>query len=374
MGPERRIRVLTVVDYLGDVSGGAENAALTLAMELPRDRFDVHMCATRECTGAPLRKLQAAGIPVHDLGRTARRDLRGHARLLGLLRAVRPDVLHAHKYSANVPAAVFGRMARVPVVIAHEHSWDYEGDLQRKVLDGVVGRLADAFIAVSTRDAERMERLEHVPREKIEVILNAWSPRPAPDVELDLRARLGIADDAHVAATLTVMRRQKRLDLMVEAFELVVAQDPTAHLVIGGDGEERPVVELAIQRRGLQDHVHLLGYVQQTEAVWRAADLLLLSSDFEGTPLVVAEAMAAGVPVVATDVGGLPDLTDEDSAILVPRRDARRLADAVLELLGDDERRARMGAAARAQAATLTAAAQADRVAALYERLLAAKR
>ena len=373
MTPDGRVRVLHVLDRLDDASGGGERAALGLALELPKDRYDVHLCTMRHCGGAPLAALREAGVTVHVLERGHRFDVAGHLRLLALVHHLHPDVLHAHMYASNVPGSLFGRIAGVPVVVAHEQTWDYEGDPLRKVLDAVVGQLADAFIAVSSADARRMARLERVPGRKIHMFPNAWAPRAEPAVVADLRAALAIPADAPVVAALTVMRPQKRLDVMIAAFRQVRDRLPAAHLVIGGDGGERRTVEAAIAAEGLQDAVHLLGFTREIQPLWRASDLVLLSSDYEGTPLAIAEAMAAGLPVVSTDVGGLPDMTTPDSAILVPRRDPAALADAVVALLGDEDRRWRMGEAAREQAASLTSAAHAEKVAALYEQLLAAR-
>ncbi len=371
--PSGRIRVLGLVDRLDDSSAGAERAALALAVNLPRDRFDVWLCTSRLAGGEPLEELLASGARHVHLGRTATFDLAGHRRFAALLRALRPDVLHAHMYGSNVWGSIFGRVFRVPAVVAHEHTWSYEGQYVRRVVDGlVIGRLADAFLAVSSADAERMHRLERVPRAKIEVVPNAWSPRPAAAAG-DLRTELGIPAGAAVAAAVMLMRPQKRLDVLLDAFARLRANLPDARLIVAGDGEERAAVEAGIVRRGLGAAVHLLGYREDTAAVWAAADVMVMSSDFEGMPLSLLEALAAGVPVVATNVGGIPDVVDERCSILVERRDPEALARGLATVLSDPDRRAAMAVAARARAGDFTVAKYAERCAGVYERLLAAR-
>lgn len=369
-----RIRVLHVLDTLDESAAGGERAALYLATHLPADRFEVLLCTTRRSGGEPLDQLRAAGVRHFDLRRRGRADLAGYGALLRLIRQVRPDVLHTHMYGSNASGMVFGAMARVPVRVAHEQTWSYEGAPLRRFIDGqVIGRLADVFVAVSSADAERMERIEHVPAHKLRMIPNAWSAR-AEQVGADLRVELGIGPEVPLAASVMVMRPQKRLDVMVDAFAVTLQHLPDAQLLMVGDGPERARVIAHIERLGLQHAIRVLGYREDVGSVWEAADVLFLSSDFEGTPLSMLEGMAAGTPVVSTEIGGVPDITNDDCAVLVPRRDPHALGTALATVLGDPERRRRMGEAARTTAASFTAEAHARKFAELYESLLAKAR
>lgn len=363
-----RVRVLMLVDRLADDIGGGERAALALSLHLPRDRFDVTVCTTRWGVGAPIEELRAAGIRHVDLRRRGRFDVVGLGRLCRMLRREHFDVLHAHMFGSNVWGALLGRLCRVPVVVAHEQTWSYQGQPLRKALDFAIGRLVHGFIAVSTADARRMVSLERVPANKVVVIPNAWMPRRTTAPRGELRAELGVEAGAPVAATVAVFRRQKRLDVLLDAWARVDV--PEARLVlVGGRGEEEAVRARAA-RPDVADRVHFAGLRQDVDAVWRAADLAVMSSDFEGTPLAALEAMAHGVPVVATEVGGLPDIVEQGvSGLLVPRRDAAALAAAISALLRDPERRRRMGEAARRRADEFSAERHATRCAELYMRL-----
>jgi glycosyltransferase involved in cell wall biosynthesis len=343
-----RLRVLVLVDEVGDEVGGAERFAVGVACALPRDRFDVSVCATHAATGDLTADLDRAGVRHFALGRSGRFDMLAFRRLVRYLRRERIQVLHSHKFGSNVWGAVFGALCRVPVVVAHEHTWSYEGRPLRKLLDGkLIGRVADAFVSVSSADRERMIDLEGVPDRKAVTIPTAYVPRP-PAPQGDLRAELGIPAGA-VVGTMAQLRPQKALTVLIEAFSGLAARRQPAHLVIVGGGPCLDELREAADRSGVSARVHFPGPRSDLHTVLAALDVAAMSSDFEGTPLFAFECMAAGTPLVATAVGGLPDLLgDGRSAVLVPRRDPAALATAIERLLSaPDERRALAGAAAR---------------------------
>jgi glycosyltransferase involved in cell wall biosynthesis len=370
-----RLRVLMLVDNLHEGVGGAERFVVGLATHLPREEFDVAVCTTRQARGPLLEALLDAGVEHIGLERRGRADVAAFARLSRRLRRRPPHVLHAHKFGSNVWGSVLGRSCRVPVVIAHEQTWSYEGNPLRKVLDGVIGRLADAFVAVSSADAERMVRVERVPERKVRLIPNAYIPSPTRRPPgWSLRAELGLADDIALIGTAAMLRPQKAQHVLVDAFAILAARHPRANLVIAGDGECRSALEAQVRRLGLARRVHMLGRREDVDAILEQLDVAVLSSDYEGTPLFAFECMAAGTPLVATAVGGLPDvLQDGRSGRLVPRRDAAALASAVAALLADPSERERIAAAARERLDAFRMPAIAARFAELYRGELAAK-
>lgn len=361
-----------LVDRLDDTLGGGEMTVVSLATSLPADRYEVWVCTSRIAEGWPLETLEKAGVKHVHLGREGG-SVRPFRRLARLLREERIDIVHGHMFGSNVWASIVGRLARVPVVVAQEQTWSYEGQPIRKLADAAIGRLAHAFIAVSTADAERMRRLERVPASKIHMIPNAWYPREVR-AEVNLREELGVGEEVPIVASVAVLRPQKRLEFLLEAFEIAAAAVPAAHLVIAGSGPELPKLKGLIEGMSSRERVHLLGVRSDVAAIWRMVDVAAMSSDFEGTPLSALEAMSAGVPLVATSVGGIPDIAQEGvSALLVPRRDGPALGAALTRLLTDHELRERMGHAARDRAQEFTAERHAQRTAELYERLLAAR-
>jgi glycosyltransferase involved in cell wall biosynthesis len=362
--------VLQLVDVLDDGAGGAERFAVGLARSLPAERFEVAVCATRRCEGALADELAAAGISCFALGRRRSLDVLPFRHLAGFLRRESIDVLHAHMFGSNAWGSIIGRACRVPVVLAHEHTWSYEGRPLRRFVDGrVIGRLATRFLSVSSADRERMIRIEGVPGEKALTLPTAYVPRDtAPGG--DLRAELGIAPEAQVIGTIARLRVQKALHVLIEAVASMAQSFPDARLVIVGDGPDRARLEHAAAPLG--ERVVFAGPRTDLDATLAAFDVAAMSSDFEGLPLFVFEAMAHRTPLVATRVGGIPDVVEHGvTGVLVPPGDADALAEALGALLNDPDRRGELAAAAHERLAEFTIDSVAARFAALYEDLLA---
>jgi glycosyltransferase involved in cell wall biosynthesis len=348
----RKLRVLTLLDN-PDVTGGGERLAVTAAMTVDPNRFDRYLCATRAVDGPTFEPdLRAAGVQVLTLRRESKTDLNAWEPLVSLVRRERIDVLHAHKFGSNVWGALFGTLLRIPVVVAHEQSWasarySIAGERLRAFLDReIVGRGADVFIAVSHADRQRMIAVEGIDSERVRVL---WNAVPTPRLTgNDVRAELGIPAGAPVVGTVCQLRPEKALDLLVAAAGILKQEFPELRVLIAGDGAEEGRLRAQIESASLDETVLLLGTRQDVPDVLAAVDVAVCCSDFEGTPLSVMEYMGAGRPVVATDVGGLPELIDHDvTGLLFERRNAEGLAGALGVLLRDPERRAAMGARAR---------------------------
>jgi len=369
-----RTRILFMIDYALS-TGGAERLAVGLATHLPQDRFEPWMCVTRNADARASAALADAGVRQVTLGRTAKWDVHRLSTLARVLKAERFDILHTHKFGSNLWGALIGSACGIPAIVAHEHSWSYEGNPPRAWIDGnVIGRLATRFVAVSRADADRMIRKEGVSAHKVTVIPNGYIPSPASSNH-DVRAELGLDANAPVIGIAAVLRPEKRIDLLLVAHARVRSVVPEAKLVIAGDGECRAALERQARDLRLDGSVHFLGARTDVDSVLRAADVGALSSDREGSPLLVFECMANQTPLVATAIGGVPDVVEDGrTGVLVPRRDPDALADGLIGLLTDPERRARMAAAAKDALRGYTIDATAGRFAALYDSLVPARR
>jgi glycosyltransferase involved in cell wall biosynthesis len=368
----RRLRVLQMIGRLNDL-GGAERFTIALATGLPRDRFDVWVCAPRGASSGAARALARAGVPLVDLGRRGKLDAFRTARLLGLLRRERFDVLHSHMFGSNLWATVLGRAAGVPVLIAHEHTWSYEGDRKRAWLDGhVIGPLTTRFVAVSDADAAKMVSVEGVAPDKITVIPTGYVPHPV-EATVDLRTELGLDPGTPLVGTVAIMRPQKALEVLLSAHARVRESIPRAHLVIAGDGHLRGQLERHAEQLGIADATHFLGFRRDGDAIIRALDVATMSSDFEGMPLFMFECMANGTPLVATAVGGLPEaIENERSGLLVAPRRPDLLAAAIVRLLSDAGLRERLAASAATRLARHSMEEISGRFAELYDSLVVA--
>ena len=366
----RKLRVLTLVDK-PTVTGGAERLAAVVAMKLDPARFESVLCASRQ-TDEPLldRELEEAGIGVLALGRRSKLDLLAWRPLVSLLRDG-VDVVHTHMFGSNVWGTVLGRLSGVPVVVAHEHTWSFQGRPLRRFLDReLVARLADVFVAVSGEDRRKMIEVEGVDPAKIRLIPNGI-PSPANGAGGDVRAELGIEPGAPVLGVVCELRAQKALEVLFEAAALLLAEFPTLKVLVAGDGPERAWLEEGARRLGVADTVLFLGIRRDVPAVLAAVDVAVLSSDYEGSPLSVMEYMAAAKPVVSTRVGGVPELVQEDvHGLLVEPRDPEALAEAVARLLRDPALAKRLGTEGRKrQQREFSLEAMVGRIEDLYEEL-----
>jgi glycosyltransferase involved in cell wall biosynthesis len=374
MTHRRPLRVLTLLDTLRP--GGAERVAVTVAARLDRARFEPIVCVSRRSSESPLKEiLDGARVPVITLNRAHRASLSNWRPLVALLRRERIDVLHAHMFGSNVWGTLFGRIAGVPVVIAHEHGSPLDEDPVRHAIDReLIGRGADVFVAVSDADRARLLERVRIPDRKVRVIPNGIAPLADP--QADVRAELGIPNRAPVVGTLSVLRREKALDVLVEASALLRQQLPELRVLIAGAGTEEARLRALIQKHGLEETVLLLGFRPNVPDVLAAIDVAVFSSDSEGSPLAVLEAMAAGKAIVATSVGGIPAMVQhEEHALIVPPRDAAALADATGRVLRDRKLRERLGRNAQArQRREYDVQTTLQSLEDLYEQLFAASR
>jgi glycosyltransferase involved in cell wall biosynthesis len=378
--PTGKLKVVVMLDSLGR-PGGGERLAIEGAIRLEPARFTRSLCLTRwdaaferdEPARTLLARLREANVRVIGLPRRNRADLWAWLPLVRALRRERVDVLHAHLFGSNLWASVLGRVAGVPAIVAHEHMWAYTGGGVRPFLDReLIGRLSDAFVAVSEEGRRRMIEVERIRPDHVALIPNGIPPLRDGDGGR-VRAELGIPSGAPVVGSVGHLRPEKAYEVLIEAAALISAQDQDVHVVIAGEGGERDGLEQLRAQLGLRGSVHLVGARDDVPDLLAAFDVGVCCSDSEGGPLSVMEYMAAGLPVVASDVGGLPELVhDGDTGILVPPRDPGALAAAVAGLLADRGRREELGASARELVRTEYGIDRwVERLEALYASLLA---
>jgi glycosyltransferase involved in cell wall biosynthesis len=364
----RPLKVLMLTERLRD-TGGAERLATALATELPRDRCRVTVCTMRLSGGRLIEDLNAAGVRHVCLQRERRFDVRAFRRLSSLLRTEKIDIAHAHNLRPNAWAAVAGRLARTPVVIGHEHG-SAERSLTLHVVDRLVGRLVDAFVVGSTDDRNRLIESEHVPRNKVVLIPGAYIPRLLPN-HGDVRADLGIPHDAPLIGAIAVLRPEKGLPVLLEAFAHVSRSLPDARLIVCGRGPCGPHLAHRAEELGVGDRVLLPGYRHDIGGVLNALDVAAISSEREGASLFALECMAHRTPLVSTDVGGPHDMLEDGvSALLVPPRDPPALAGALESVLRDPGLGTALATAAHERLQGLTIDRFAARIADLYEQLM----
>lgn len=371
------LRTVTLVNRL--VHGGAERLAYQLVRDLDPARFERTLCVSRADDpghAAPgteparwIEELRDDGVRVIELRRRGRRDVAAWGPLLPELR--RTDVLHAHMFGSNVWASALGPALGVPVVLSHEHAFAHTGGPFQAAIDRhLVARGSRALIAPSALVRARMVGPDGVPEDRVVVLPNGVETR-MPTPGRDLRRELGIPPDVLVVGSVGSLRAIKRFDVLIDAADVLRRRHPDVRVVIAGGGPERAALDARIAERGLTDTVRLLGARDDVPDVLAACDVAVTCSDAEASPLSIMEYMGAGLPTVATAVGGIPDVIgDGEHGVLVPRRNPAALATAIGDLLDDPGRRIALGRAAAARRRVeFDLAVMVRRVEELYERL-----
>jgi glycosyltransferase involved in cell wall biosynthesis len=342
------IKILYLLDCTGDAGGGAERLAVSVLTNLDPQVYDRYMCLSRSSEGYLVEHAKAAGVKVFQLKRRSRYDFLPWLRLVRLMRREKIEILHTHKHGSNFWGAIISLVTGGPVFLAHEHSWQYSGSRVRILIDRfLIARRATRMIAVSAPDRDAMISIEHISPGKIVVVPNGITFKAPTDVEA-VRDELQLPSGALVMACVGV-RVEKRVDLVIRALDLLRSDHPNLQLLVIGDyqSELERLRGLAESLR-LSDRIRFLGERHDVPSLLAVSELAVLASDREGAPLAILEYMAAGCAIVASRVGGIPNMIEDGvEGLLVQPGDPEWLARSLGELAASPTRRAELGSAAR---------------------------
>jgi glycosyltransferase involved in cell wall biosynthesis len=379
------IPVLHIITRL-IIGGAQENTMLTAAL-LDPDRYAVDVISGPQTgsEGSLQEEVRARGIPLTiepALVREIRpaKDLLAVVRLARFIRRSRYAIVHTHSSKAGVLGRWAAWLAGTPIIVHTVHGWGHherQHPLARRfyiLLEQVTQRITDKLIVVSPRNIEKgladgiATPAKYVTiRSGIELDRFRRPARPREAV----RAELGIPLDAPVVGTVTRLSPQKAPLDFVTAAAQGAASRPGAHFVVVGDGPLRAEVESRVAAAGLAGRFHLTGLRRDVPDLLHSFDVFALTSLWEGLPRVLIQAMAAGLPVVATAVDGSAEAVEDGvNGLLTPPGDPQALAAALLRLLGDPALAVQMGAAGQERAGEFGARKMVDDIAALYETLL----
>ncbi|AKJ63879.1 glycosyltransferase family 4 protein [Kiritimatiella glycovorans] len=308
--------------------------------------------------------------PWHDL-----RALFGLVRLIG---HERPDILHVHSSKAGLLGRIAGRWCRVPRIVYTPHGHVFGGYFSPPVarfylaLERWAAGFTDRLVALTA--TERDEELAlNIGRESRYAVIPSGvdlgryaGPGPGPEA----RRRFGVPEDATAFGTLARLEPVKGVDIALRGFAAAREKNRDLFFLVAGDGAERSALERLADELGVRDHVLFTGWTGDPRAFFGAIDGFVLASRNEGMGRAAVEASAAGLPVIASAVGGLNDVVaGGETGLLFPPESADELGAAMLELAGDPDRRRKMGAAGRARAGLFSLEAMIDGLERLYDDL-----
>jgi glycosyltransferase involved in cell wall biosynthesis len=350
--PDSRIGVLHVISGLG--LGGAERMLLWSARYHNRDV--IRMGVVSLMSGGELAGLiRKEGVDVYELGQERGRfSVRSYIRFLAIVRAFRPRILQGHMYHSNLLVRVAGSLRRRTAVLSTRHI--DVAPPARRFINGVTGFLNASTLVYSQRVAE-MERKENFFRRPIKLVqygIDVKTAAGGPGLKAEVREEMGLLADDFVWLAVGRLTRQKGFGDLIRAHSINVRRDREAVLVIVGDGPEMPSLRRLTEKYGIGQYVVFAGERDDAARIMAAFDAFVLSSLWEGGPLVIMEAMAAGLPVVATRVGDAPAMVKEgETGTLVDPGDPEQLAGAMdrVRSMGPDARN--WGLAGRRRAAEL---------------------
>jgi len=356
---EDRIKILRIIGRLN--VGGPAIHVVNLTAGLDTHRYQSLLVAgsENEAEGSMLDFALSQGVKPTVIAEIvtafslAPRDGKALWKLYGVMRKERPHIVHTHTAKAGFLGRLAARMAGVPVVVHTFHGHvlhGYYGPAKNELLRRVEQSLAwitDRLVTVSEQVKNDLVGYGIAKAEKISVVPLGFDLDPFLNSHTqrgEFRREMGLSDEHKLVGIVGRIFPIKNHALFLESAARIAAQEPAARFVVVGDGVFRPNLENQARELGITDRVLFTGWRRDLPRICADLNVLVVSSDNEGTPVSAIEAMASSCPVVATRVGGLPDLIeDQKTGRLVPPRDAEALASAVLDLLNNTQTACELG-------------------------------
>ncbi|HEV3093263.1 MAG TPA: glycosyltransferase [Solirubrobacteraceae bacterium] len=330
------------------VDGGVGRHVRDLADGLAERGHEVVVCGPARPHGIS----EAVAHRPLDLTRSVdpKRDPAAVARLAGIVGELRPDIVHTHSSKAGAVARLARAAHPHTPVLYSPHLYAFAGDFERpgerrmyRLVERALAPLASRVICVCEDEARLARTIG--PSERVRVVYNGVPN--VGDGPVDPHGAAPAEQGDQLLGALALLSRRKGIETLIEALPAVLDRHPHLQVAIAGEGPQLPELCERSRRLGLADAVSFVGTAEDPIAFLRGLDVFVLPSWAESFPYVVLEAMSLGLPVVASEVGGVGEALDTDSGVLVPPHNAGTLARALIELLGDNERCVHMGERAR---------------------------
>ena len=392
-----KIKTIHIITRL-DKGGSAENTLLTV-MGLDREIYDVVLVhglsiesnmAEDEFRAVEksLMDVEKEGVRVITIPSLVRRihlfyDLRAFFALIKILRNERPDIVHTHTSKAGILGRWAAFFVRVPVIIHTPHGhvfWGYFGKLKTRIfilLEKISALVTDRLVMLT--EQEKIDHLHfHIaPENKFSVVHSGINLDEFSNTSVDpaaMKRRLGIPEDNLIVGTVGRLTSIKGHRYLIEAARKIAGSRPDTTFVILGDGELLDELKNMVTRSDIEENIKFLGWRSDVAEVMSTFDIFALPSLNEGMGRVLVEAMALGRPIVASNIGGIPDLVvDGENGYLVPVGDVESLAARIRKLLDDPEKREEMGECGKKIAIDYSANAMVEKIDRVYRKLVVSR-
>ncbi len=349
---KRKYNIVFLIDGLG--MGGAERLMLPILKNLDRECFEPRVCALQVKDGNPIADdLRALGIPVDLILTPHLRDVTALPRLYGYLKDVKADLVHTQLEMADILGNIAAKFLRLPSVSTIHTMPSQDMKLKSKFHQNLelsaLRYFSDTIVSVSEEARKFYLNISKIPSGKLVTIYNGIDLSHFENLNYEqerikIRQEFGIPNDANLLVTVAVLRELKGIQFMVRALPSILSSDPSVYYLVVGNGSHREALEQEVDIAGVGNRVIFAGQRSDIPQLLAASDLFVLPTLTEALPTVLAEAMAARLPIVASAVGGVPEMVvDGESGILLPSGDSGALAAACISLMADAERRKAMG-------------------------------
>jgi len=331
--------------------GGAQTSLRNLVTRLDQREFDITVACLYNGNSTIAQSIKESGIPVVDLNMTNKFRLDALGRFYRLLTEIHPTILHTWMYHPNIIGRLLGRATHIPVIITSRRN-TIIGSAWREKINRWTSQFDDKVIAVC--ELARQSEIEHtgVQTEKVLTIYNGINPDrfvlPSPEEWLQKRQQLGIPKDSFVSVSIGRLHTQKGFSFLIKAIHEASKTIPNIRQLIVGSGMLQAELIAEVQKHGLSKHVILTGERLDVSEILGVCDLYISASLWEGLPNTLLEAMAMELPIVATNVGGTPEvIVDNQTGLLIPPANPHAISEAIQYLFHNPDDRKIMGQAGR---------------------------
>ncbi|MFH0839972.1 MAG: glycosyltransferase [Candidatus Omnitrophota bacterium] len=338
----KRIKIAHLITDL-DI-GGAELMLLKVLRNSDKELYD-HLVISLKSRGKVAQGIESLGISVISLNMRWYNSPLCFFRLCGVLKKKKPDIVHNYLFHAEMAGRICGRMAGVPAIVSSLRSVKVGGAF-REALLRITDGLVDGVTAVSKKVALEHVRKRTTKENKIKVVYNGleFDNRKAGNNKDELRKKAGIVPGDFLIMSVGNLRPVKGYSFIFDAVKALQKKGEDVKLVIVGDGSYKKTLEADLANKGISDKVVFAGEREDVSDFLSMADAFVMASLWEGMPNALLEAMLAGLPVITTKVGGIPEVVcDNENGILVEPKDGRALAEAIERIIKNEVLRKRLG-------------------------------